>query len=284
MVPVVRLLDLVRRSPRTSGRDVQAATRLAALPTRLSVAVVCAAMAITAGPLPPPAMAAAMPVLAVSVVGPGSISSRPSGIACPGRCSATFAAGTRVVLSPGPRAGSSFLRWGGACTGSGQCTVTIGSLVAVAAQFLPGPAPQPAAKTVAVPGSYTARGAPYVYGAFSFSVAPGGSKLLNVSVPVAGPALGCTPSGLLPAPSSIVVPQVAVRPDGTFAVSLSGHAPYDNTTAKFTYDFAGSFEGVAPPGAETVAGSLREDISFTAHGAAETCTTNLRPWSAVRTS
>ncbi len=139
-------------------------------------------------------------------------------------------------------------------------------------------------KTVAEPGRYTARGAPYVYGAFSFSVAPGGSKLLNVSVPVAGPALGCTPSGLLPAPSSIVVPQVAVRPDGTFAVSLSGHAPYDNTTAKFTYDFAGSFEGVAPPGAETVAGSLREDISFIAHGAAETCTTNLRPWSAVRTS
>jgi hypothetical protein len=145
--------------------------------------------------------------------------------------------------------------------------------------------PQPApTKTAAVPGSYTARGSAYVYGSFSFSVAPGGTKLLNVSVPVAGSSMGCTPGGSFPAPSSIVIPQVAVRPDGSFAVAVSSQAPYDNTTAKFTYSFAGNFEGATPAGAETVTGSLREDIAFTANGAAETCTSNVRPWTAVRSS
>jgi hypothetical protein len=154
-----------------SNRRARAVSRPAAFGVRMLVAIFAA---FALGSLPAAAVADTTPVLAVSVVGPGSVSSHPAGIACPGKCSASFAAGATVVLTAMPRGGSSFLRWGGACTGTGQCTVKVTSLVAVAAQFLPGAKPQPVlAKAAAVPGSYTARGSAYVYGSFSFFVAPG---------------------------------------------------------------------------------------------------------------
>ena len=43
--------------------------------------------------------AAAKPTVAVVVVGSGRVTSKPAGISCPGKCSATFAAGSRVLLT-----------------------------------------------------------------------------------------------------------------------------------------------------------------------------------------
>ncbi len=43
--------------------------------------------------------AATKPTLAVAIVGPGRVTSKPAGISCPGKCSATFAAG-RAYFSP----------------------------------------------------------------------------------------------------------------------------------------------------------------------------------------
>jgi len=59
-----------------------------------------------------------------SGTGTGTITSNPPGIACPGTCSATFTSKT-VMLSAAPDSGSSFGAWGGACSGSGGCTVTL---------------------------------------------------------------------------------------------------------------------------------------------------------------
>jgi hypothetical protein len=73
--------------------------------------------------------------LTVSVTGSGTVTSGPSGIACPSTCSADFGAGTNVNLTATPASGWSFSGWSGACSGSGSCTVTMSSSQAVTATF-----------------------------------------------------------------------------------------------------------------------------------------------------
>jgi YVTN family beta-propeller protein/adhesin HecA-like repeat protein len=68
--------------------------------------------------------------------GGGTVMSSPAGINCPTTtCSANFSAGTSVTLTASPNAGSVFVGWGGACSGSGTCTVTMNSNRAVTATF-----------------------------------------------------------------------------------------------------------------------------------------------------
>jgi hypothetical protein len=67
--------------------------------------------------------------LVVNIIGGGSgyVSSLPAGLTCSQpTCSADFDNGTVVSLSAIAFSGSSFESWGGACSGSGACTVTIG--------------------------------------------------------------------------------------------------------------------------------------------------------------
>ena len=47
----------------------------------------------------------------------GSVTSTPDGIACPGRCTATFSSGTRVTLHAAPSKSWAFSRWDGSCSG-----------------------------------------------------------------------------------------------------------------------------------------------------------------------
>ena len=66
--------------------------------------------------------------LTVSATGNGTITSQPSGISCPPRCSAVFHAGTSVVLTAQPIGTAQLDSWGGACAGSGRqqtCQVTV---------------------------------------------------------------------------------------------------------------------------------------------------------------
>ncbi|MEO8154831.1 MAG: InlB B-repeat-containing protein, partial [Rhizobacter sp.] len=70
-----------------------------------------------------------------SGAGSGTITSSPSGISCGATCTATFNSGTSVQLTPSPAAGSSFSSWGGACSGSGSCTVSMSSAQTVTATF-----------------------------------------------------------------------------------------------------------------------------------------------------
>ena len=61
--------------------------------------------------------------LSMTVTGSGTVTSNPAGIACSaGTCSASFPSGTGVTLTP---SGGSLTGWGGACTGTGTCSVTM---------------------------------------------------------------------------------------------------------------------------------------------------------------
>jgi uncharacterized repeat protein (TIGR03803 family) len=77
-------------------------------------------------------------ILSVTESGIGRITSTPSGIDCGRTCTASFAAGTQVTLTATPAIGSSFAGWGGACSGTGTCTVTMNADQSVSATFFTG--------------------------------------------------------------------------------------------------------------------------------------------------
>lgn len=70
-----------------------------------------------------------------SGTGEGAVRSEPAGINCGATCTAPFAPGTSVTLSATPVAGSLFTGWGGACSGTGACVVSLGSARSVVATF-----------------------------------------------------------------------------------------------------------------------------------------------------
>ncbi len=58
--------------------------------------------------------------------GGGSVNSNPSGIACSsGTCTANYASGASVTLTPTANIASLFSGWAGSCAGSGTCTVSM---------------------------------------------------------------------------------------------------------------------------------------------------------------
>ena len=77
--------------------------------------------------------------LNVSTTGDGTVSSAPAGIACGSTCNAAFNSGTSVTLTATPAIGNSFVGWGGACSGTGQCVLTLNAAARVSAQFIQTP-------------------------------------------------------------------------------------------------------------------------------------------------
>ena len=71
--------------------------------------------------------------------GRGTVSSRPSGISCGDDCTEYFPIGATVTLSAAPSPDSKFAGWGGACSGTGTCTVSMGSSQLVTADFVYAP-------------------------------------------------------------------------------------------------------------------------------------------------
>jgi hypothetical protein len=100
----------------------------------------------------------ALRTLTVSVNGPGTVTSVPAGISCPGTCAATFPAGSTVDLIEKRSTAATFGSWSGACAGSSECSLVLGADAAVTAQFAPDPCTGlmptlPPAKTFASPGN-----------------------------------------------------------------------------------------------------------------------------------
>ncbi len=67
--------------------------------------------------------------------GSGSVASTPAGIDCGTTCVAFYDGGAEVTLTPSAGSGSSFSGFGGACTGTGPCTVTVDQARSVTATF-----------------------------------------------------------------------------------------------------------------------------------------------------
>jgi hypothetical protein len=63
------------------------------------------------------------------------VASSDGSVACGATCSATYAGGAQVTLVATPVSGSTFAGWGGACTGTGACQVTLSAAKAVEARF-----------------------------------------------------------------------------------------------------------------------------------------------------
>jgi hypothetical protein len=79
-----------------------------------------------------------------SGAGTGSVVSSPSGINCGSTCTASYAPGTVVSLTPTPGSGWAFTGWSGACSGTGSCSVTMSAARNVDASFgVAGPTPPP---------------------------------------------------------------------------------------------------------------------------------------------
>jgi hypothetical protein len=75
--------------------------------------------------------------LMVNKTGPGSgtVTSSPSGIDCGSTCSAAFNTGASVTLTATPAGSSVFTGWGGDCSGSGACVLTMNKAHVVMANF-----------------------------------------------------------------------------------------------------------------------------------------------------
>ena len=76
--------------------------------------------------------------LSVAVTGQGTVGSSPSGMTCAtASCSSNLVINTAYALSATPASGYVFGGWGGACSGTGACTVTMTSAKSVSATFIP---------------------------------------------------------------------------------------------------------------------------------------------------
>ena len=67
--------------------------------------------------------------------GSGSVTSAPAGINCLGDCVQDYTHGTLVTLTAVPALGSTFTGWNGACSGTGDCVVTVEAAAEVTATF-----------------------------------------------------------------------------------------------------------------------------------------------------
>jgi hypothetical protein len=73
--------------------------------------------------------------LTVTKSGNGTVNSFPAGINCGPDCGELYQSGTVVTLTAVPDTGYSFAGWSGACSGTGDCTVTMDAAKSVTANF-----------------------------------------------------------------------------------------------------------------------------------------------------
>jgi hypothetical protein len=223
-----------------------------------------------------PAVAADTPsTFAVVVVGPGVVTSVPTGISCPGKCSASFAAGSSVILKAKPGGGSQFLRWGGSCAGAASCIAKVSGLTVVGAQFAGPTAPvQPVVHSVAVPGVYVGTSSQGYRS--SFLITPGGTSIRNISV--ATTFVECAPGGSR-YEDMLWIPKAIVHPNGAFSASGSQSGVWAGYKATFTYSFSGNLQAATAKGPANGTGSFREKVSYN-NGTNYQCTTNGQTWTA----
>jgi hypothetical protein len=73
----------------------------------------------------------------LSIAGAGVVDSDLPGLQCSESCTTTWNADTVITLTATPATGMKFVRWGGACSGSFTCQVTVAQGVTTSALFAP---------------------------------------------------------------------------------------------------------------------------------------------------
>ena len=99
--------------------------------------------------------------MSISVTGSGTVHTSPGAdLACSANCGTSYNDGAVVTLTPIPNAGQVFTGWGGACSGTGVCSVTMSAARSVTATFVVSGGTCSAPARIIVPekaysGSYT---------------------------------------------------------------------------------------------------------------------------------
>ncbi len=73
--------------------------------------------------------------LSVAVTGSGTVTAAGANISCSAQCSGSVPAGTSVSLSAAAASGYQFVGWGGDCSGTGSCNITVNQATTVTAEF-----------------------------------------------------------------------------------------------------------------------------------------------------
>lgn len=79
-------------------------------------------------------------IVTAPAAGTGTVTSSPSGINCPPSCAANFSRNTQVRLTAIPGTNHTFAGWGGACSGTSTCILTMIATDSVTATFAAIPA------------------------------------------------------------------------------------------------------------------------------------------------
>jgi hypothetical protein len=198
------------------------------------------------------------PTLKVGIVGAGSVSSSPAGIACKPRCTMHVRKGARVTLTASPTGSGEFSHWSAPCGTTYTCTVKMTRSRAVTAYFKaapaqPTPVPLPPAPPAAKPGHYVGT---YSDGSlFDFDVV--GSRVTNLTFDF---------NGECPDGSTIAGP--AVQINGSFAIGSDG-----SWSGPITINFSNSSGSAHVAGTVNSSGSASGtlSVSLTFHGG-PTCT------------
>jgi Divergent InlB B-repeat domain len=133
--------------------------------------------------------------------GVGTVTSFPVGLDCGATCTQSFDQGSKVTLSAEAAPGSEFTGWSGACSGSGECRLTLGADAAVGAGFRPIEHPSAVARDL---------------GPRTLAIAVGGSGFGTVTSDPAGIQCGTPCSGSYP-PGTAVTLTASPDPESHFA-------------------------------------------------------------------
>ena len=98
-------------------------------------AMTAGAVLLAAGCFPPVSGGAYTLTVNKTGAGAGLVASWPQNITCGTECVDSFAAGAEFTLTAYPDAGSTFVGWSGACSGTAPCTLRMNGPLTVTAEF-----------------------------------------------------------------------------------------------------------------------------------------------------
>jgi hypothetical protein len=216
--------------------------------------------------------------LTVSVTGKGRLVSSPRGLDCSRTCTARFASGARVRLTPIAADGWQLSRWSGACKGSTSCSVKLTGAKVVLVTFKrippPAPPPPPPPPPAAKPGHFAGQTADNEL--WAFDIAADGLTLTNLQTGQINES--CNDDYYLWGGQQTLPGPFPVARDGSFSIRLSTSTTVNDDPAADTFVITGQISG----GVAT--GTYRDDTTFSSGGTAYGCTSGNQTWSAALTS